>query len=106
MQIFAVIARSTAEILGGGHNGPPPPRNLSSQNSPGKLGLTSDAVTKNYHNGLGVLSSMYMTGLWADKPPPPPQKKKKKNRRGKKYLKKVFKKKEKKKKKRKKILKK
>ena len=28
------------EILGGGHNGPPPPRNLSSQNSPGKLGLT------------------------------------------------------------------
>ena len=39
MQIFAVIARSTAEILGGGAI-MAPPRNLSLQNSPGKLGLT------------------------------------------------------------------
>ena len=39
MQIFAVIARSTAEISRGGLIGPPPPSFSSYQNSPVFLGL-------------------------------------------------------------------
>merc|ERR1712074_223213 len=38
--IFKLIGPSVVEILGGGGHNAPPPRNLSSQNSPGKLGLS------------------------------------------------------------------
>ena len=64
MQIFAVIARSTAEILGGGAIMAPPPRNLSSQNSPGKLGSKI---------GIGLAASAThprRNQIWV--PPPPP----------------------------------
>ena len=47
MQIFAVSARSTAEISRGGPNAPPPPPSFSSyQNSPVFLGLRLDVNIK------------------------------------------------------------